>query len=163
MTDLEILFLFEKPLTGWEQKSLDTWISASPWKMKPGTWVTWALSYGPIQDNFLQAAALVTVGSKATRFVLEQEGLVTYTTGNNPRPKKLDPKLVNRVYRVTPISGFGSFRFLVVLKTEGQLRMAQKFAEQSGYPVRPVGTKRTIEVLWTLKFTMTAVPINPAK
>ena len=51
MTDLELLFLFDEPLAGWEMKSLDTWIGGSPWAHKPGTWTMWALSYGPMPDR----------------------------------------------------------------------------------------------------------------
>ena len=160
MSDLEVLFLFEKPLTGWEQKALDTWVSASPWGKMPGSWVIWALSYGPVPDNFMRATALVTVGSEATRFVLNQEGLTMYSQGLKPRPMKPDPKIVNRVYKVSQISGFSNFKFLLVLKTAGQLMMSAKFAEQSGFPVRPVGDKKTIESLWALYMAIHAKPVT---
>lgn len=160
MTDLEVLFLFEKSLTGWEQKSLDTWISASPWGKKPGTFSIWALSYGQIPENFMQASGLVAVGSKATQFLLGQDGLTMYTQGLKPRPMKPDAKLVNRVYKVSQINGFGNFKFLLVLKTAGQIMMSTKFAEQSGFPVRPVGDKKTIESLWALWAAVHAVPIK---
>ena len=160
MTDLEVLFLFEKAMTGWEQKSFDTWVSASPWGKKPGTFSIWALSYGTVPENFMRASAVAAVGSKAAQFVLSQEGLIVYTQGLKPRPMKPDPKIVNRVYKVSKIEGFGSFKYLLVLKTAGQIMMSTKFAQQSGFPVRPVGDKKTVESLWALYMALHAKPVT---
>lgn len=162
MADLEILFLFSKPLTKWEQDAFDNWVKASPWRI-PGQWTMWCLSYGDVPENFMQASGLVVVGADALHYVLEQERTVLYTRGGNPRPMKPDLKIKNRAYKPQRIAGFGSFKFILPLKSEGQLRMAQKFAKESGYPVKSAGFKNTVTSLWELYMHLHAVPVNQNK
>lgn len=149
MTELEVLFLFDEPLRKLEQDKLDYWVRGSPFK--PGLWSLWCLSYGPIPANFMEAKAVVTVGAKASRFVMENATL----------PKRIkSAKLENRAFKVVEISGFGSFKYWLVLKSAGQNAMSARFAEQSGFRVSPAGDRKTIESLWTLKAAMTAKPVT---
>ena len=111
-------------------------------------------------ENFLEAKGLVAVGSKVARFVLDQPSIITYTSGAKPKAKKLDPKIVNRSFKVTPIAGYEGFKYLLVLKSPGQIAMSAKFAAQSGFNVRPAGNRKTIEALWALYMAVHAKPVG---
>lgn len=163
MSDLEVLFLFERPPNGKDQQSLDSWVAQSPWSRRFGKWTIWSISYGGIPENLLEAKSIVAVGAKATRYVLDTPGVVLYTQGLKPRPMKPNPKIVNRVYKIQKIEGFGSARFFLALKTAGQLAMSAKFAEQSGFAVKPVGDRKTVESLWQLFMHLSAKPILQGK